>query len=140
MYCRNCGEQINPNASVCVKCGFAKNTGNLYCPNCGEQTNPGAAVCVKCGFSLAEPESSELSDKSRIAAGLLGIFLGAFGIHNFYLGRTTRALVQLLVSIIGGIFTCGIASMAMGIWGLVEGILILTNKDAVDGNGLKLKD
>ena len=27
MYCRNCGEQIDSNAAICVKCGFAKGTG-----------------------------------------------------------------------------------------------------------------
>ena len=28
-------------------------------------------------------------NKSKMAAGLLGIFLGTFGVHNFYLGYTT---------------------------------------------------
>ena len=31
MYCRNCGEQIDSNAAICVKCGFAKGTGVKYC-------------------------------------------------------------------------------------------------------------
>ena len=41
------------------------------------------------------------NQKSRLAAGLLGILLGTLGVHNFYLGFTTRGVVQLLVSIIG---------------------------------------
>ena len=33
--------------------------------------------------------------KSKVAAGLLAIFLGAFGVHNFYLGYTGKAVAQL---------------------------------------------
>lgn len=47
--------------------------------------------------------------KSKIIAGILGIFLGGLGIHNFYLGRTTRAVIQLVLTI----FTFGVASL----WG-----------------------
>jgi TM2 domain-containing membrane protein YozV len=56
--------------------------------------------------------------KSKMTAGLLGIFLGAWGVHNFYLGNTNKGILQIVLTIV----TCGIA----GIWGLVEGILILT--------------
>lgn len=45
--------------------------------------------------------------KSKIIAGILGIFLGGLGIHNFYLGRTTRAVIQLVLTI----FTFGVASL-----------------------------
>jgi TM2 domain-containing membrane protein YozV len=72
--------------------------------------------------------------KSRVAAGLLGILLGGFGAHNFYLGYTNKAILQLVLTI----FTCGIAS----IWGLVEGILILTKNEnyLTDANGVPLVD
>lgn len=56
--------------------------------------------------------------KSKMTAGLLGIFLGAWGVHNFYLGNTNKGILQIVLTLV----TCGIA----GIWGLVEGILILT--------------
>lgn len=42
--------------------------------------------------------------------------------------------------LIGGIITCGLASLAMEIWGLVEGIMILTGSIAEDGKGVPLKD
>lgn len=69
--------------------------------------------------------------KSKVAAGLLGIFLGGWGIHNFYLGNTKRGVIQIVVSLL----TCGIG----GIWGFIEGIMILCgsiNTDA-DGNPLQ---
>ena len=74
--------------------------------------------------------------KSRMAAGLLGIFLGALGIHNFYLGFTNKALVQLLVSVC----TCGIGAFPMWIWALVEGIQILTGTIATDARGIPLSE
>ena len=82
--------------------------------------------------------------KSKMAAGLLGIFLGEFGIHNFYLGYTTKAIVQLSLTILGWILTCivigGFLVAGMAIWGLVEGIFILTGKINVDGHGVPLTD
>ncbi len=80
--------------------------------------------------------------KSRMAAGLLGILLGTLGIHNFYLGFTTRGVVQLLVSLIGGVFTCGLATIVVAIWGFVEGVLLLTASPSrmYDGHGVILRD
>lgn len=70
--------------------------------------------------------------KSKMVAGLLGIFLGGWGIHNFYLGFTKKAIIQIVVSLV----TCGIG----GIWGFVEGILILCGKIDTDADGNPLQD
>ena len=80
--------------------------------------------------------------KSRLAAGLLGILLGTLGIHNFYLGFTSRGVFQLLVSLIGGIFTCGLATIAVAIWGFIEGVLLLSASPSrmYDGRGVILRD
>ena len=74
--------------------------------------------------------------KSKMAAGLLGIFLGSFGVHNFYLGYTGKAVAQLLITVL----TCGFGSFVSGIWGLVEGIMILSGNINVDGKNIPLKD
>lgn len=76
--------------------------------------------------------------KSSLAAGLLGIFLGQLGIHNFYLGYTGKAIAQLLLTLIGGWFF-GLGALAAWIWGLVEGIMILTGSINVDGHGCPIR-
>ena len=68
--------------------------------------------------------------KSKLVAGLLGIFLGGLGVHNFYLGFSGKAVIQIVVSLI----TCGLGS----IWGLIEGIMILAGSINVDANGIPL--
>ncbi len=68
---------------------------------------------------------AELSNK-KLAAGLTGIFLGAFGVHKFILGYTKPAVIMLVVSLAGGVVTCGAASFVMGVIGLIEGIIYLT--------------
>lgn len=84
--------------------------------------------------------------KSRLAAALLGILYGSLGIHNFYLGYTTRAIIQLVVSIIGLVFSFAFVPLflylGMYIWGLVEGIQILIghNERLYDANNVILKD
>ena len=67
--------------------------------------------------------------KDKLAAGLFGLFLGTFGIHKFYLGYTKEGLIMLLVSLIGGVITCGVATVAVEILALVEGIMYLTKSD-----------
>ncbi len=70
--------------------------------------------------------------KSRLTAGLLGIFLGGFGVHRFYLGYTSIGVLQILVTIA----TCGIGSL----WGMIEGILILTGSGiTTDADGRPLR-
>jgi len=50
-------------------------------------------------------------------------------VHKFILGYTSAAVIMLLVSIIGGILTCGVATIVMSIIGLIEGIIYLTKSD-----------
>lgn len=135
MFCRNCANPLDPNAAVCVKCGVPVGSGMNYCPNCGSPTDPNAAVCTKCGIALTRPVPQG-QQKSKLTAGLLGIFLGSFGVHNFYLGYIAKAVIQLVITVV----TCGFGAMISSIWGLIEGILILTGKIAVDGKGVPLKD
>ena len=135
MNCRNCGNQIDPMAAVCVHCGVAAGTGNRFCGNCGAPSNPGATICTQGGVAFPVPVPAGMQ-KSKIAAGILGILLGGLGIHNFYLGYTGKAVAQLLISIL----SIGFLSFVSAIWGLVEGIMILTGSIAVDGKGVPLKD
>lgn len=78
--------------------------------------------------------------KSRIAAGLFGMLMGTFGVHNFYLGNTQRGLIQILVATLGAPLTCGLSTVAVWVWSLVEGVQILEGKIKMDANGIKLKD
>ena len=83
-----------------------------------------------------------VGQKSKIAAGLLGILFGSLGVHNFYLGNTGKAVAQLLLTLIGWIVLIG--PVIAGIWGLIEGILILTSSTGSewhkDGKGYELRD
>ncbi|MBV8964559.1 MAG: TM2 domain-containing protein [Mycobacteriaceae bacterium] len=78
-----------------------------------------------------DPYGRPLSDKSKLTAGLLQIFLGGFGVGRFYLGYTNIGVLQLVVTIV----TCGIGS----IWGLIDGIMILIG-NVPDPEGRPLRD
>ena len=79
-------------------------------------------------------ESPQVGEKSKVAAGILGILLGALGVHNFYLGYTGKGVTQLLISVL----SFGFLSPVSAIWGLVEGITYLTNDTKTDANGYLL--
>ena len=73
---------------------------------------------------------------SKTSAILITFFLGGLGVHNFYLGYTGKAIGQLLLTIL----SCGILSPISAIWGLIEGILILTGSINTDAQGNSLVD
>lgn len=130
MFCRNCGNEIDDKAVVCVKCGVRPNDGKAHCQACGKETQPGAVVCVHCGAQLATStaQNKAVSDK-KLITGICGILLGSLGVHKFILGYTVPGVVMLLVSIVGGFLTCGIAPAIVAVVGLIEGILYLTKSD-----------
>ena len=120
-----------------------------FCSNCGAELNEEQDICLKCGVRVKNINTNNKVDsnpnaKSKMAAGLLGIFLGQFGVHNFYLGYTGKAVAQLLLTIFGYILAIFIVAIFMvaaaGIWGLVEGIMILSGSINTDANGIPLKD
>jgi TM2 domain-containing membrane protein YozV len=73
------------------------------------------------GGPMAESNLTEASNK-KLAAGLLAIFLGSFGVHKFVLGYNTAGLIMLLVTVL----TCGVAGFVMGVIGIIEGVIYLT--------------
>ena len=105
-----------------------------YCINCGSEMEDTQKFCPSCGANQdgTNMQSTNSEAKSKMAAGLLGLFLGAWGIHNFYLGNTGRGVAQIIVTLV----TCGIG----GLWGFIEGIMILTGSISTDANGVPLKD
>ena len=117
-----------------------------YCPNCGTEVADNALNCTTCGVAFvqqaapqqtyAQPAQAVPGAKSKMCAGLLGIFLGCFGVHNFYLGYTGKAVAQLLISVL----SCFSLSFVSGIWGLIEGIMILSGSSGftTDAKGIPL--
>jgi TM2 domain-containing membrane protein YozV len=71
------------------------------------------------------------SDKSKMVAGLLQIFLGSFGVGRFYTGHTGIAIAQIAVTWL----TCGLGAF----WPLVDGIMMLMGK-VTDAQGRPLRD
>lgn len=108
-----------------------------FCTNCGAELNEQQDICLKCGVRVNKEKSiNNPNAKSKLAGGLLGIFLGALGVHNFYLGYTGKAVGQLLITIL----SCGVLSFVSGIWGLIEGIMILAGNIDKDANGNLLSE
>ena len=78
-----------------------------------------------------EPGQMAISDKDKVIAGILGILLGGLGIHRMYLGYIGIGILQLILTII----TLGLA----GLWGFIEGVLILVQDNWTDSQGRLLK-
>ena len=86
------------------------------------------------------PGAGEKMPRSKLVAGIMGIFLGGLGIHNFYLGRTGRGIAQLLITVL----SFGMLGIVSETWGIYEGIRILLSGPGDewhrDGWGRELTD
>lgn len=138
MYCKNCGNQLNENAVVCLNCGAGKNTGGSFCSNCGSPIGENAAVCLNCGANT-NGNAAGKSEKSKTTAGLLAIFLGHLGIHWFYLGFKNKGIVNIALTVASALlcFLMGIGVLAfIGIWiyNIIIAVQIFTGKQT-DPNG-----
>ena len=96
-------------------------------------------------------QTDDISPKFRLTATLLAVFLGVFGIHRLYLGKTRTGAVMMALGI-AGFSILGIALgvrnlhyvdymmpilsaigaisffVAVGIWSLVDFIIIVSGK------------
>ena len=62
--------------------------------------------------------------KTRVIFVLLGIFLGVFGVHNFYAGYVKKGSIQLCVTLL----SCFYGAVVSWIWAIIE--ICTVNKDA----------
>ena len=124
-----------------------------YCSNCGAEVNENAAVCVKCGFALKTNEVSSTSNaqqQSSNASMILGILAVIFGAIAFiltiavqsYLTTTYQGRIQRLAN---DFESTRIGLMILfvtvpGILSIIGFILELTNKvkDGVKTAGIVL--
>ena len=96
--------------------------GLIYCRACGKQMSESAVSCPACGHpneSLARGEGRVTMKKSRVAAGLLALFLGGLGVHKFYLEQSGKGLMYL--------FFCW--TLVPAILAFIDGVIFLTQTD-----------
>lgn len=101
----------------------------MFCKSCGQEIPDEATLCVNCGVSPTGEVAQ--AAKSRIAYILLGIFLGYFGIHNFFAGYMKRAIIQLLITLLLGWLV--FPAIAVWIWVIIEICTVDT-----DANGVRM--
>ena len=114
-YCTKCGAVNDETAQYCVSCQAALTPVSGYQPMQAVNQNPSGAIT---------DWKAQGADK-KVLAGVLGIVVGAFGIHKFVLGYTTEGIIMLLTTVL----TCGILAIVPSVIGIVEGIIYLTKSD-----------
>ena len=114
---------------LCPSCGRQFTTEqlsvNVKCPYCGKEFSPAFNQGYQQGYSNASGGNifdCGPSGRSRGVAALLAIFLGALGIHYFYLGKNTAGIVFLIIAIL----SCGVLAAITSVLALVQGIIMLT--------------
>ena len=123
---------MSQSQSKCPQCGASVEFGVRECRYCGEalavntaqpivqtMVQPQVVYVQQAAAQPSSPYDHNWPIKSKLAAGLLGIFLGGIGIHKFYLGRVGMGVLYLLF--------CW--TFIPGIVGFIEGIVYLASSD-----------
>lgn len=135
-FCEQCGTELVKDAKFCLNCGSSVDGKPLISTTSNKPTAPSFVTKPSDNTTKYVPTES---DKSRTIAALLAFFLGGFGAHRFYVGKTNSAFVQLVlgfsfwIALIcfyfyyeeAGIFFI-IMGIAWPIWILVDLIMILS--------------
>lgn len=103
----------------------------MFCRNCGKELPEGTTVCFECGAAqgIVPDQNMEPNvSKSKVGAAMLALFLGGFGVHDFYLGFISKGIIKILLTVI----SFGIIG---GIWGFVDFIRIICGNINVDAEG-----
>ena len=140
MNCIHCGNDIPYGAVTCPSCGapapaqqppppqqqYAPPPPQQYAPPPQQQYYAPPPPQQQYYAPPPPPQST----KSRLVYVILAFFLGGFGVHNFYAGRTAAGVIQLLLTLL----TCGAGSVIVFFW-LIFDILFVKK----DGQGLRMK-
>lgn len=132
-FCRMCGAKIPKNAGFCPDCGakveksveqedFRKIETQGYVEENDQKSQ------VYSSYNHNPPQNfnnnydvaNTNTDVDKVAAGLLGIFLGGLGVHKFYMGDTGAGIAYLIFCWTG----------IPAIIGLIEGIIYLCESDS----------
>jgi len=89
-----------------------------FCRDCGSVIHARAEICPKCG--VRQKMIPTAGARTRVAAGILALFLGGLGAHKFYLGKPGMGILYLL-------FCWTFVPAGVG---LIEGIVYLCMSDA----------
>ncbi|MBO5834388.1 MAG: NINE protein [Alphaproteobacteria bacterium] len=92
----------------------------IYCRDCGAKHSDRARACPKCGRAVASCE-----DKTALVYILLAFFVGCWGVHKFYAGRTGEGIAMLLMGTIGWLLI--LPGVAVCIWAFVDFIMGIIN-------------
>lgn len=111
----------------------AKDAAKEAAGNAKEAASDFADEAKKTANEFSEGLKNAGGDNKKILAGILGIVLGAFGVHKFILGYNKEGGILLGITLIGIVLTCLGVGIFM-IWisqliGLIEGIIYLTKSD-----------
>lgn len=123
MYCKNCGEMMNDNQAICIKCGVKVGEGNTYCANCGKEIAANADVCLNCGVANKKANSNYLNGQDKVVMIIIAVLIGGLGIHNFMMGETKKGIFRIVMS-----FLCGLGY----IFALIDAIKIACGNYIVD--------
>jgi TM2 domain-containing membrane protein YozV len=115
IYCPGCGQAMKvapQHMQIAVNC-----------PSCQKRIKPWRILAAERQAAPASPPQTPRTDgysmRNRWVAGTLGVLLGPFGVHRFYMGFIGIGILQALITVL----SLGILAPLVAVWAFIEGIL-----------------
>lgn len=74
---------------------YQKQLDEIFCSSCGKPIKKEAEICPYCGVRVKQNKYANISDKDWSTCLLLCLFIGIFGGHRFYVGKTVSGILYL---------------------------------------------
>jgi TM2 domain-containing membrane protein YozV len=117
----------------------------MFCPKCGTSNEDSARFCAKCGVPLTPAEvpasgagtmraaapggsGQVVVGKNPTVALVISIFLGGLGGGQFYNGDWKKGLAMAGASILLGVATGGLVSLAVWVWSMIDAYQVASGK------------
>lgn len=164
MFCPKCGKEINDQSTFCMHCGFKINSQPTDFSRYNDMPQPEHAPSFKYADVELAPSNDRfknqvldkmdnindsvatgpISPKSKTAAGLLAIFLGLLGIHDFYVGKTLMGVIHIVILFLtfslgfwSLLFFGRIIFLGLLIWNVIDAVIFFSGKGS-DGYGRRI--
>src|SRR5262249_3849899 len=141
------GRRYAPGGMIERPHGSAQNGGRImFCAKCGAENPEAARFCAKCGTAISAPvavpaaapvvetmrgaapvaAAAAPTDKTPWVRALLSFFIRGLG--QVYNGDVKKGVVMFVVAVLGLWLTGGLLSVAVWIWGMVDGWQVAAGK------------
>ena len=101
MHCKNCGEAMNEEQAICIKCGTKKGKGEKFCEHCGKEVASEADICMSCGCKVKRSKKEDSSSESFEVSSFINLLPIICGLGSLFCACFISTFIGLGIGVVG---------------------------------------